>query len=270
MLHEFLAWHPPVGVWIGILGLLGVIVPLIRDPKEISRGEKAAWTLILFMLLLLEVKSVYQDRNEHDEAEKESRQRSEQNFREIANGIQETVNELNTTIKEGREHFDRTMAGIAGTISTQTGGSSYAYLSFVPEQHFLFFAHAGKYPLYGVVARIVDLDQAKNNPFGITVTVGDMIKGHGNMLDVPKNMTSLADHFNANVFFTARNGGWTETLRVQKKQDGWARAIRVTGEFTTFGKSKVMCETIDPKFQLDPSGQVEKDWLPDSTLPRCQ
>jgi hypothetical protein len=59
-------WHPPVGVWIGVLGLLGVVVPLLRDFSQMKKGEKAVWTAVLFVLLLLELKSVYQDRREHD------------------------------------------------------------------------------------------------------------------------------------------------------------------------------------------------------------
>jgi hypothetical protein len=59
-------WHPPVGVWIGVLGLLGVVVPLFRDISKIGKPEKAVWTFVLFALLLLEIKTVYQDRNEDD------------------------------------------------------------------------------------------------------------------------------------------------------------------------------------------------------------
>jgi len=33
-------WHPPVGVWIGILGLLGVLVLLFRDLPAIGKSEK--------------------------------------------------------------------------------------------------------------------------------------------------------------------------------------------------------------------------------------
>lgn len=107
--------------------MLGVTVPLIRDPKEISRREKAIWTVALFSLLMLEVKSVYQDRNEHDRAERESRERSEQNFREIAGGIQGTLNGLDTTIKEGREHFEAELKGLDINVKTITGGNSYCY-----------------------------------------------------------------------------------------------------------------------------------------------
>jgi hypothetical protein len=267
-LHDLWAWHPPVGVWIGILGLVGVVVTLVRDPKEMSKREKAAWIFILFALLLLEIKSVYQDRSEHDEAERQSRERSEQNFREIAGGIQSAIDGLNTTIKEGREHFDKTMAGLANTVNTQTGGESYASLLFVPQQGFLFFDHRGQHPLYGVDARIANLDET-NNLTGATVSVGDLIRGHGNMVTVPANLAYLTDHVNANIFFTARNGNWTELLRVRQTTNGWVRAIRIEGRFTSLKKAKLMCETIDPQF---PRSELDKDFTPYSgpKLPQCQ
>jgi hypothetical protein len=84
---ELWAWHPPVGVWIGILGFLGVLVALIRDLSKIGRREKAAWVFVMFALLMLEIKSVYQDRNEHDQQQEEAREKEERSFRVIADGI---------------------------------------------------------------------------------------------------------------------------------------------------------------------------------------
>jgi hypothetical protein len=34
-------WHPPVGVFIGVLAVLWVIVPLYRDLGKIGKLEKA-------------------------------------------------------------------------------------------------------------------------------------------------------------------------------------------------------------------------------------
>jgi hypothetical protein len=133
------------------------------------------------------------------------------------------------------------------TINQFTGSESYAILNYVPGQGFLAFAHVGKYPLYEVSARIADLDQVRTN-VGVTVPVGDMIRGHASIESMPAGIPTSGDHFNANVFFTARNGDWTELLRVVRVNDGWARAIRVMGRFTSLKKEKVMCETIDPKF----------------------
>ena len=107
------SWHPPIGVWIGLLGFLGVYVTLAKDPKEIGRREKAAWIFVMFALLLLEVKSVYQDRSEHDREQAMSRERSEENFRTIADGIHESISrsdvQFKATMEASDRHFNRTM-----------------------------------------------------------------------------------------------------------------------------------------------------------------
>src|SRR6202044_704655 len=102
-LHDLLAWHPPVGVYIGILGFLGVLVALTRDPTRIGKREKAAWIFVMFALLLLEVRSVYQDRNEHDTQQAEARDREIESFAAIADGI-------NDAIHQSQQNFDATMS----------------------------------------------------------------------------------------------------------------------------------------------------------------
>jgi hypothetical protein len=106
------ASHPPVGVWIGILGLLGAAVALTRDPTKISQREKAVWILAMTALLLLEVKSVYQDRNEHDREQKETRERETEHFQEIANGIDHTIH-------TSEQQFETTTADMKALTARQ-------------------------------------------------------------------------------------------------------------------------------------------------------
>jgi hypothetical protein len=55
-------WYPPIGTCIAILGLLGVLVPLYRQRDKIHRFERAGWTLLMFILLGLELRTIYLDR----------------------------------------------------------------------------------------------------------------------------------------------------------------------------------------------------------------
>jgi hypothetical protein len=111
------SWHPPVGVWIGVLGLVGVVVPLIRDLGKIGKREKAVWTIVMFVLLGLEIKSVYQDRNEHDKQQSEARDRETRSFESIANGIK-------GAIEESDRHFKVTSGALGQTI-TNTRPQAY-------------------------------------------------------------------------------------------------------------------------------------------------
>jgi hypothetical protein len=107
LLSHIWQWHPLVGVCIAALGLLGVLVPLIRE--KIGRREKAAWTLLLLALLLYEIKSVYQDRNEHDREQAALRTEQLAEFNRIADGM------------------ERSIVGMEKLMSEATGGDSYLY-----------------------------------------------------------------------------------------------------------------------------------------------
>jgi hypothetical protein len=99
-------------VYIGILGFLGVVVPLIRDLAKMGKREKAFWTFMTFALLLLELKSVYQDRKEHDSEQSKARAEQLAEFGKIARGI-------DTTIAENQHHFDATMSRFVGVTRLQ-------------------------------------------------------------------------------------------------------------------------------------------------------
>src|ERR1700674_2984559 len=86
--HTIWTWYPGVGWYIAILGALGVAVAILRDLTKISGREKACWIAVTFTLLLLELHSISLDKKAHDEEERESRERSEQHFQEIADGIE--------------------------------------------------------------------------------------------------------------------------------------------------------------------------------------
>jgi hypothetical protein len=75
-----------------------------------------------------------------------------------------------------------------------------------------------------------------------------MIRGHANIQAIPNGLVSSADYFNANIFFTARNGDWNELLRTQRVDGKMVRAIKVSGRFTSLKNEEVLCETIDPEF----------------------
>ena len=134
-MHHLWAWYPPVGVFIGILGLLGVLVPLLRDLGKIGKGERAIWTLIFFALVLLEIKSIYQDRNAHDEAQALARMEQLNQFKMIADGI-------NTSIQTSQRHYDATISKVSTVLDTAqevaklsqknleniTGGNSFGFI----------------------------------------------------------------------------------------------------------------------------------------------
>ena len=85
-------WHPPVGVFIAILALLGVLVPLFREWGTIKQLEKSAWTIAMLALLSLELRTLYLDRDEHDREQALSNCRQLEHFGAIAQRIETTIN----------------------------------------------------------------------------------------------------------------------------------------------------------------------------------
>jgi hypothetical protein len=168
-------WYPPVGVFIGILGLLGVLVPLLRDLGKIGKAEKAAWTAIVFILVGFEIRSIYLDRDAHDREQSAARAEQLAQFGRIAKGI-------DASIATGQDHFDATMAKsdriigeVGNSIKTQTGGDSFAFITFTAEPAQTFEMHwnnilapaeqpyflvsvtsHGRYPLRGTHAILMD------------------------------------------------------------------------------------------------------------------
>jgi len=123
---RLLDWHPPVGLFIAVLGLLAAVVPLLRD--KIGKYEKAAWTLQMSVLVILEVRTIYAERNEQNKP-----------FAEIAAGIK-------TSIDASQYQFSATMARLETVTAKEetnerltrrnlnqlTGGGQFCNLMAIP------------------------------------------------------------------------------------------------------------------------------------------
>ena len=249
---------PPPGFAVAALAI-GATVMAVRGTR-FTRTEEIIWIVIAFCFFIIEIRAITQDREQRDAYEAETRTNENNHFEKI----------LTTNQKQ----FLATIEELTTNVNTLTGGESACYLATMnPAQPALAFVHIGKFPLYGVAARIVELDrEGKNiqgNLTGITVPVGDMIKGHANILPWPSGLAIPPDHFNANIFFTARNGDWMELLREQKTNGEWRRAMRVVGRFTSLTKERTICESIDPKFPKKPNGDIDDDFRAGSNARRC-
>jgi hypothetical protein len=159
-----------------------------------------------------------------------------------------------------------------------TGGNSFAYMvlqlldpktaaTVIPN-----FVHQGKYPLYDVQAHIVDLDEyqrltdrkdflaASKALSGTDLMVGNLTPGF-----VARPIGAVLSHpsgqdFTYNVFYVARNGAWTQNLRMRWIGNGWATANRVFAGPGNFGGpgDKELFREVSANYPLDEKGEV--DW----------
>ncbi len=263
--------------------LLAVVAAIVTIQPRMTDSHRLAWIVIIFALFFVEFRAINQDRYLHDKEQAETRAKETQNFHNIAEGIKQAIQESQTQFDATMNRSDQVIKlqrnalnGLSTNLSTLTGKDSFCYLSFIPGQQYLIFAHIGQFPLYGLSARIVELDRnakvQKENLMGITVSIGDMIQHHASVQSLPSGLGRAPDYFNANIFFSARNGDWTELLREQRIKDKWVRAVRISVRFTYLKKEKVVCETIDREFPKQLNGNIDSDFRPLSgpKLPLCQ
>ena len=164
------------------------------------------------------------------------------------------------------------------SIATVTGGDSFCYMDFNYQfdRPFPVFLHEGRYPLYDVNVRIVDLflserafeeHHAFNQASETRYTIHEL--GVALMwIDSTFSVKFSDERVQAfNVFFGARNGTWTETLLLKKVNDHWVHAIRVL--FAGYvrpgpppeSSRKPVYENVAREFPLDANGTVPWDNL---------
>jgi hypothetical protein len=186
---------------------------------------------------------------------------------------------FNATLTEKNNEISQLQMESANAI---TGGNSFAYMALqVPDPKTAntaipLFIHQGKYPLYDVQAKIVDLDEhrrlveqkdfanASKALMGTTLTVGNLTPGFASSMSVVLPHPSGQD-FSYNVFYVARNGAWTQSLRMRWVGNGWAIANKVVGG----SENKELYREVSANYPLNGKGEV--DWeasKPNSTNPQ--
>lgn len=182
---------------------------------------------------------------------------------------------FNSELRQKNDKIIELQQQSAGAI---TGGDSFAEMVLeVPDittgaVALPVFAHHGKFPLYDVTARIVDvgehrrLEAAKNYMaataalHGTEVSVGNLTPGFARGPMVKLQHPSGRD-FSYNVFFVARNGAWTQQLRMKWMDNGWSVATLIVG----LSEGKELYRRVTSNYPLGPNSEVEWDEQPATT-----
>jgi hypothetical protein len=239
LLVKMWGWYPPVGVFIGVLGLLGIVVPLFRDIAKIGKWERALWTFVFFALVLLELRSIYHDRDKHDEEQAKA-------SAEQLEGFQKVGKDIERAIAESNRNFNTTIGRTNAILENITGGISFPYA--VPQ-------------VAVVPMPLIVWDKGNNQLSGVSIKIGrmsDPIPKWGNDLLSPIFLGTIAPHDSSPVpgyrltptidsssqedqywiWLSAQNGTVYETLSFRKsKRDAryWAFKLRVDRHVPTPG-----------------------------------
>lgn len=170
---------------------------------------------------------------------------------------------IQSHIKQMLNELDAKSSDLVGHI---TGGDSFCYISgsltSANQLDHIVLIHHGKHPLYNVHVRLVDLEalgqiDEKNMPFEKIQKVEthhkvqDVIPGHiayiGGYISLGAGNTRRF-----NVFFTARNGSFSQQLRFKRINGSWVSATKVE-------KGEQKFEEVSDYYPRNESGQVEWD-----------
>lgn len=152
--------------------------------------------------------------------------------------------------RELRVRSDKIAELSQDAVHSVTGGESFCYFEFMdsePGKGELLAIHKGSHPIYDVEARVADLDRRTDR----IVNVGNLPPGLAQTGIAPWH-EAIPGQLRLNIFFTARNGAYTQLYRRVRVKDGWATAIRVDR------KGKIVLEEVSADFPRNEKGEV--DW----------
>lgn len=141
------------------------------------------------------------------------------------------------------------------------GGDSWCYFAISmrdgDDRSVWIAMHQGTYPLYNVSAHIVDLAA-----FDVGLKIGDLSAGDsyeqiGDLIAHQARMVRTVDLGSGdardfNVFFSARNGFFTQLIRLRQVGTRWSRATVVTAN-----DGRTVLEEIDHDYPRDAAGKPE-------------
>lgn len=175
-------------------------------------------------------------------------------------------------VQSGLTSVETRLQGLVGDLEIQTkeithhttGGDSFCYFGVGVNGNTATWTavHQGKYPLYNVGARIVDLSifhaaMNSGNPSSAdtNVQIGDIAQSQA------KTMFSIdlgtGDSRDFNIFFSARNGFFTQLIRFRRVGGQWLSATSVTSMALAAIDSNPVLYRIADGYPVDANGNPD-------------
>jgi len=142
-----LCWLPAPGIGVAIMGIAAALMAARKEP---TAWEKAAWTFMMFGLLLVEILAIRTDRRDHDKQIADLFQQgtsiksqAETNFGTIRTRIEADISNGNLQFQKGLDkeqvvlNTTQNVAALAKkNLDTVTGKDSYPCI--IPQSHAVF------------------------------------------------------------------------------------------------------------------------------------
>jgi hypothetical protein len=283
-------WHPPVGVFIGILAVVGVLVPWFKGEKVHLR-ERMWWSILMIACFALELRTIYLDQSQHDHEQQQSRCEETAKFEAVIEQGRATNERQKEEQKEQEQKFaallkqgGRSIKDLEGVASKVSEGTSFAnggdtYPSIFPyqlttedgRQRVPFgLSKQGKYPLFDLMVSVgrpysVSKENNQEETFGASCKFPEMNANWNFPLLAASMDGESSAYFEASMF--ARNGKWEEVIDV-RRVDGKLVSRWVIFQTTDFSgpHSKVLLDLADhafpPEHRRDTLQPFPNDSLP--------
>jgi hypothetical protein len=272
-------WHRPVPSK-AVLWLAGVAV--IMALWEMRPIHKAGYLLLVICLMLIENRAIDNDRAQFAQDETSRRQEERQQFRAVLdNGdaqFKETMNQQSNEFNAMLTSLGR-IAGLSeDSIANITGGDSFCLVNISPENGQVWLSSKGRYHIYEADVRVVDVDalfEARNN--GTIADARSFEQRFPTLPIVHQGMgyaigtyllKGAKDYRRFNIFIYARNGVFTELLRLKRQGSIWVSATIVSVSFYDH-KQGIPFSQIDKNFPASILLQ-DDDWEQTTKLPRLR
>ena len=282
-------WYrlPSPGYAIGVVALLAAVMSMQGDTR---RWQKALWMLLIGAFVILEFRAIDKDRADAVLADGDRRTVENSRFFTILTGLLDSNQQSQKQFQETMSRLDATLNRVGDSIKTQTGGDSFAYVTFVPQPNQQFavaITSRGRYPLHDIQVEMVDderrsriVEEYNKHPDGDWITA--VQAGDSNFQvrylrpqspDAPSGDVQMlgrypfgtSDSNDLTLMFSSLNGHWNERLHLRKINGQWHQSLSVIGPATK--------QWLHPFIYSDsdyPDGKAlaEKDWQRIKPLPK--
>jgi hypothetical protein len=244
--------------------------------RDMHHTHKLLFTGAILLLMVLEFRDIRIDRAASDARQRVELDNRSREFTETMSGLGSLVHSeqtLNLMAADSIKKMEQLARQSSENLKTVTGGDSFCYLTVTYLQSATrlgipFVVHVGKYPLYDLEARIVDLEAFSRRPPTLEA-FGDLIIRPGNLavgkawfdtsISIPITEPNKQDF---NIFFTAKNGSWNEALKFRLVQGAWQMALSVRLDVMPKNKtdkmtSRKVYEVVSDQF---PKTELGSDW----------
>jgi len=254
-----------------LVGLLTIGISFLDSPSKANSPFRFVSLILrcvsIICIMFIGIRN-YQTQTES----MQSKEKLETSLADIA-----SVQDLNTELQKQLVKSNAALAELAkANIDEVTGGDSFCYVEI--RQMALttgllqaFVLGKGKNPLSDLRIRIVDLDvfdkisQAGLNEENMReaqrIYSFPLPTHYSGLLKPLYPFTLPPEEFSKryNIFISARNGFFTENLRLRRVDKSWISAMRVTASYYD-KRTGIVLERIDRDFPQDIL-QMDKDWM---------